>query len=195
MDVDLTISGLAALVALVSAWFAKASVRQAKRSADAAEAQVVGQRESNIAAAQPYVWADVRADDTQGHWLQLMVGNSGPTVAENVRVVFDPPLPFEDRVDSLTGTALQRMQTGMSSLAPGHNLAWVLGASANLLESETAQVHSVTIEADGPFGPIPTLEYAINLADFRESQDRPAGTLHKLTRAVEGITAELKKRD
>lgn len=77
MDVDLTISGLAALVTLASAWFARASVRHAKRSADAAEAQVVGQRESNIAAAQPYVWADVRADDTQGHWLQL----EGPRVA------------------------------------------------------------------------------------------------------------------
>lgn len=193
MSTELVLSLLALLVSIVSVGVAGGSMRQAQRSANAAEAQVAGQRESNIAAAQPYVWADVRGDDAQGQRLVLLVGNSGPTVAENVRVNFDPPLPRSGDLKDLTSAALDRLQDGFSSVAPGHVHSWPLGLAAELLRSPDAQIHTVTVDADGPFGAVPSLTYVINLSDFRESTDSPSGTIHKLTKAVDRVSAEIKK--
>ena len=192
MNTEVVVSIIAAVVALVSAVFTAATVKQAARSADAAEAQVAGMHESNIAAAQPYVWADVRASDDQSLLVEVVLGNSGPTVAQNVRVNFDPPLPLQ-RADDLTGQALERMRSGLRSLAPGKTLHWNLGSGPVLLETERPQIHVVTIDADGPFGPVPRLTYEVDLSDFRESMSRPSGTLHRLTKAVEGVTKEIKK--
>ncbi len=151
-------------------------------------------RESNIAAAQPYVWADVRAADDQGVLVDLVVGNSGPTVAKDVRVEFDPPLTTKGgHAEQLTVQAMDRMRNGMRSLAPGKTLYWHLGSGPVLLESEQPQVHRVTVNADGPFGPVPQMTYEIDLSDFRESNSRPSGTLHRLTEAVEGVALEIKK--
>lgn len=194
MSAEVVISIIAVIVALASAWFSAASVKQAKRSADAADAQVAGQKEANIAAAQPYVWADIRGSDVMGTLLEVVVGNAGVTVAQNVRVTFDPPLPMGRQTEAFTRRALCRLADGLDSLAPGRSLRWVLGTSSELLKSEHPQVHHVTIDADGPFGHVPTLAYDIDLSDFRESADQPQGTLHLLTRAVEGVAKELKKR-
>lgn len=193
MSAELVISLLALLVSAVSVGVTYGSARQAHRSANAAEAQVAGQRESNIAAAQPYIWADVRGDDVQGQRLVVLVGNSGPTIAENVRVNFDPPLPRSGNLVDLTSAALDRLSRGFSSIAPGHAYSWPLGLAADLLRESGPQIHTVTVDAEGPFGAVPTLNYVINLADFRESIDSPTGTIHKLTKAVDRVSAEIKK--
>ena len=39
----------------------------------------------------------------------------------------------------------------------------------------------------GPFGPVPSLTYIVDLADLRGSLDRPVGSLHQLTKAVENL--------
>lgn len=194
MSADVWVSIVALVVAVGSVLYARGSVKEARRSADAAEAQVAGMRESNVAAAQPYVWADVRSADDQSMLLDLVVGNSGPTVAQNVRVEIDPPLPTVGAVaDDLTRKAMERMRNGMRSLAPGKTLYWHLGYSATILETDQPQIHRVTVDADGPFGPVPRLTYEVDLSDFRESNSRPSGTLHRLTRAVDGVAKELKE--
>lgn len=195
MNTEMVIATVAVLIALASAVFTGVSVKHARRSADAAEAQVAGMRETNISASQPYVWADVQLNEATGTLIDVVVGNSGPTVAQNVRVLFEPPLPVGSiHGDDLTRRALARLEGGLDSLAPGRTLRWTLGKGSELLAVEHSQVHAVTIDAEGPFGQVPRLAYDIDLSDFRETEDEPQGTLHRLTRAVEGVTAELKKR-
>lgn len=90
-----------------TAWAARAAAKQAKAARDQTEIQ----REQVLAAReqtqlqlelarerlQPYVWADIQPDMQQGTLVYVMVGNSGPTVARNVKVTFDPPLPADQR--------------------------------------------------------------------------------------------------
>ncbi len=80
----------AAVIALAAVWYSRRSAGAADRSAVAVEEQTAIQRQIRIDAAQPYVWADVRSDDESGVLLNLVVGNSGPTVATNVRIKIDP---------------------------------------------------------------------------------------------------------
>jgi hypothetical protein len=39
------------------------------------------------------LWVDIRSDDGQGQALVLLLGNSGPSIARDVKVVFDPAPP------------------------------------------------------------------------------------------------------
>jgi hypothetical protein len=39
------------------------------------------------------VWVDIRGDDGQDQALLLLLGNSGPSIARNVKVTFDPAPP------------------------------------------------------------------------------------------------------
>lgn len=109
-------------------------------------------------------------------------------------MLFSPPLPVEGGFSELTSAAMKRLESGVLSLAPGRVLSWRLGASPQILESAAPQVHRVQIDAVGPFGSVPTLTYEIDLADIRESNDQPAGSLHQLSRAVDKVAAELKRQ-
>src|ERR1039457_6502232 len=66
----------------------------------------------------PYVWVDVRADDATGTLVNLVIGNSGPTVATNLRVRIDPPLPTIDQLRDRAETAQARLADGIQSTAP-----------------------------------------------------------------------------
>lgn len=168
----------------------------ARSAAKAATEQVALQRELAQSAAQPYVWADVRSSPDHGWSLELVVGNSGPTVATDVRVTFDPPLPVSrvrDESAALTAAALDRLAAGLNSIGPSRQLVWTLGSGAELLASAEPQPRTVSILAVGPFGPVQPLTYVLDLSDFRESDDNPAGTLHLLTRAVEKGLKDLRQ--
>lgn len=119
------------------------------------------------------------------------------TIATDVRVSIDPP--FEGLHD-LSVAALQRLERGIASLPPGRVLTWRLGKSVDLVAPTQPQPRTITVDAAGPFGPLPRLEYVIDMTDFRESNDRPVGTLHLLAKAVDrrpsgkdiaGLTAAL----
>lgn len=188
MDTTDWIAAAAVLVAAGGLYFTWLSGRAAVVAARAAESQVQLQVELNKAASQPYVWADVRVSDYQGHFLVLVLGNNGPTVATDVKVTFDPPLPSAGKAAPLLESALTRLGKGMQSLAPGKELIWPLGASEKIVGEDRSQPHAVTVEARGPHGPTEKLTYVIDLADFRESADHPGGSLHLVTRAIRELT-------
>lgn len=94
----------------------------AGRAASAAEEQTKIQRQLRIDAAEPYVWVDVRPDSETGTLLNLVIGNSGPTVATNVRITVDPPLPTIDQLAGRAEAAQGRLADGISSFAPGRLL-------------------------------------------------------------------------
>jgi hypothetical protein len=64
-----------------------------RRSAKASREQTKQQKQAVKNAAQPMLWVDIRGDDGQGQALVLLLGNSGPSIARNVKVRFDPAPP------------------------------------------------------------------------------------------------------
>ena len=181
---------LAAIGALVAAAAAVIALFITAIAAKAARDQTAIQKKLREDAAQPYVWADVRTEPEHGVVMMLLVGNSGPTVATDVKVQITPPFPS---IEQLKGAraAQERLAEGFKSLPPGRTLGWWLGQGWNVVEKEGPQVHRITIDAKGPFGAIPTLSYDIDLAEFREQEMTPAGSLHGLTSAIKELAKKI----
>jgi len=152
VDGDTFVAIIAALAAVGAVYYARGEVREAKRAAHAAEEQTKIARQLRIDAAQPYVWADIRADETQGTALNLVIGNGGPTVAKKVRVKVDPPLPSSPHYRTGVEAAQAILTDGIESLAPGRTLVWGLGMGFDLMNNDKIpQSYKFTITADGPF--------------------------------------------
>jgi hypothetical protein len=192
------VAGVAALITVAALIYAKRSAVASERAAAAAEhaaaaaeAQTEIQRQIQIAAAQPCIWVDIREDDTQGVILDLLIGNSGPSVATNIRARIVPPLPTHRQLEEGARAQQQLAEDGISSLPPGAVIRWHLGPGFDLIQSEGQQRHEITITADGPFGPVPQLTYVIDLANLRGQPIRPQGSLHLLTKAVERLANKI----
>lgn len=173
---------VAVVIAIVSLLLNIAAVLVSKSQVTAARSQTEVQRQIHRDSSQPYVWADIRLNPDDGATLDWVVGNSGPTVATDVTFRVDPP--FDD-IHPLTSAAIERMANGLASLPPGRTNWWSLGPTYDLVKSTGPQPRTITIDATGPFGPLPTLEYVIDMTDFREVNVRPDGSLHLLTKALD----------
>jgi hypothetical protein len=180
MKTETVVAVVAASVSIVATASAIVSAIEARR-------QTRIQRQLREDAAQPFVWVDIRADEAQGTLLQLVVGNSGSTVATDVRVAFDATPPTIDQFQELIRAVETRLASGIASLMPGRTLRWPLGQGFNILKSPELRPISVSIDANGPFGAVPTQRYSISLADLGDSLDQPAGSLHQLTKAVRDL--------
>jgi hypothetical protein len=157
-----------------------------QQAASTATEQTQIQRQLRIDAMQPYVWVDIRPDDSVGTLLNLVVGNSGPTVATDVKIMVEPPLPRIDQYNDRISRVERRLADGLRSLTPGRVLKWTLGQGFNLVNDDPPP-YTFTVTADGPFGPVPPLTYVVDLSDWKENVDRPAGSLHEVKKAIEGL--------
>ncbi|WP_300682190.1 hypothetical protein [Nocardioides sp.] len=173
----------AAVATGVSGRFVQQQVREMRRQTDLQQAIAEG-------SSSPYVWADVRLQSRNGWNLEFVVGNSGPTVAVNVRITIDPPFPV-DRGGAHLDVMHRRLSEGLSSLAPGRALHWTLGTSPDLVNRPGSLAHRVHIACDGPYGPVPISEYSVDLADFRESVARHDGTLVDVAREIAALGKKL----
>lgn len=187
MDGNLIASVAATAFALASAYYTRGQVLIAKDQTDL-------QRQIARQASEPLVWVDIRPDDHQGAMLRLLLGNSGPTVARDVRVTFAPPLPVPAKYPAAAKESQDRLAAGIASLAPGRVVSWGIGLGREVLADDGPQVHRVRIECAGPAGLVEPVEYLINLADWRESADSPFGSLHYVRKAIQELTQEVKKR-
>ena len=198
------IAALAAVVSIVSVAVAVLQTRRAnliagrsstaaERAARASERQTTIQDQLRRSTAEPYVWVDIRPDEQSGQIMLLLVGNSGPTVATNVVVKFDPPLGETPLPNDAAALGEQRLGRGLASLPPGRVLTWSLGVSFELLMADGLPLHySVTVAATGPFGPLEPLSYEIDLDDIRHNRVTAPGTLHGVTRALSELGKDLK---
>jgi hypothetical protein len=50
------------------------------------------------------------------------------------------------------------------------------------------------VTANGPFGQVPALTYTVDMGNWPETQDQPAGSLFQLTKAVEKVTKNISER-
>lgn len=176
---------IAAVAAALSAVFVFFQVREMKR-------QTALQLEIRQASEQPYIWADIDIQQPNGWMLELVVGNSGPSVATNVRVRIDPPIKQAAGHEHLDAV-FSRLAQGVASLAPGRRLYWTLGSSPDLVGGTGPFAHTVSIDCDGPFGPIPRAEYVIDLSDLKDSVAKRHGSLREISKSVDDVTKVLKE--
>lgn len=217
--IALVFSGLAVVVAAVAAGYAASQARSAKRSASAAVDQAASAREQATAArdqvsaardqvsaahrqnelqaqakrdaAQPYVVVDIVPSQSSGHLLQVVARNLGQTMARNVQVRFDPPLPQKLGGDDGPFLALDQ---GLSYLPPGRSMSWNLGISFDYFtERTTPPTTQVTVTCTGPFGQTEPLSYAVSFEEFRHQTVGPTGDLHRIEQAVDKLTAAVTK--
>ena len=180
---------LGAAVSILSLLVAGFSLIYVRRSAKASREQTKQQKQAAKDAAQPMVWVDVRGDDGQGQALVLLVGNSGPSIARNVKVTFDPAPP--STLD--TKPILEILKQGIASLPPGRTMQWALGAAHNTSDWDPHKAYRVRIEAEGPFGAIEPLEYVISVDDLHGSRAAPPGNLHAVAYELHEMTKATKE--
>ncbi|MCP2324932.1 hypothetical protein HDA40_003439 [Hamadaea flava] len=106
---------------------------------------------------QPYVYVDIRPDEHQPALTVLLVRNQGPTVAKNVRVTLSPPLV------SALHNAPENIETWeIGAIPPGAHLVRGIGVGNEILDRNPKPIQ-ITIEADGPRGPVDPSVYGIDI--------------------------------
>lgn len=180
VHVTVWIAAVSAVIAVAALYFTWQQARNAQRQTEL-------QQRMHEDAAQPYVWADLRPDTEHGFIISLVVRNEGPTVATNVRVSFDSPLPnkFADEWD---GRLVQ-----VASLAPSRQMVWWLKPGPDWFAGDEPKSFEVSIACVGPFGPVHQ-KYQINTGDFGEEQPTMAGSLVAVTKSIDALTKVVKQR-
>jgi hypothetical protein len=180
---------LGAAVSILSLMVAGFSLIYARRSANASREQTKQQKQAAKEATQPMLWVDIRRDDGQSQALALLLGNSGPSIARNVKVTFDPAPPSTLDIKPI----LEILKQGIASLAPGRSMQWALGAAHKTSDWDAQKAYRVRIEAEGPFGTIEPLEYVISVDDLDGSQAAPPGNLHAVAAELHEMTKATKE--
>jgi hypothetical protein len=180
---------LGAAVSILSLLVAGISLIYVRRTAKASREQTKHQKQTAKDAAQPMLWVDVRGDNGQGEALVLMLGNSGPSLARNVKVVFDPAPPSTMDVKPI----LEILRKGIASLPPGRTMQWALGAAHNSSDWDAHKAYRVRIEAEGPFGLIEPVEYVISVDDLDGLRAAQHGNLHAVAAELREMTKATKE--
>jgi hypothetical protein len=180
---------LGAAVSILSLLVAGVSLIYVRRSAKASREQTKQQKQAAKDAAQPMLWVDIRGDEGQDQALVLLLGNSGPSIARNVKVGFDPAPPSTLDIKPI----LEILKQGIASLPPGRTMKWALGAAQNPSDRDGHKAYRVRIEAEGPFGGIEPLEYVISVDDLDGSRDAPPGNLHAVAAELHEMTKSTKE--
>ena len=180
---------LGAAVSILSLLVAGFSLIYVRRSAKASREQTKQQKQAAEDAAQPMVWVDVRGDDGQGQALVLLLGNSGPSIARNVKVTFDPAPPSTLDIKPI----LEILKQGIALLPPGRTMRWALGAAHNTSDWDAHKAYRIRIEAEGPFGNIEPVEYAITVDQLDGSSAASPGNLHAVAAELREMTKATKE--
>lgn len=180
-----------AIVAVLAMVPARQTVREMREQAEI-------QKDLARQQAQPYVWAGIEADYKQGSGINLKVQNEGPSIAKNIHVTIDPPFVNPQWQPERVASVQKQLSDGIKSLAPGQELKWYIGQGQELMVDSTPDVlRTITVNADGPYGPIDTLEFEIRAHDWALATDDPDGSLHlvrkELGRIVEALDGVKKK--
>jgi len=180
---------LGAAVSILSLMVAGFSLIYVRRSAKASREQTKRQKQASKDAAQPMLWVDIRGDDGQGHALVLLLGNSGPSIARNVKVTFDPAPPSTLDIKPI----LEILKQGIALLPPGRTMRWALGAAHNTSDWDAHKAYRIRIEAEGPFGNIEPVEYAITVDQLDGSSAASPGNLHAVAAELREMTKATKE--
>jgi hypothetical protein len=181
MDTSSWIAVAAALIALVAA---TAAVLQTATSTRQTRLQEQLYRDQQ----QPYVWADFLLNPTDNFLIMLVVRNEGPTIAEDVRLVLDPPIHAKDGIIT-DEKDISVLSHAITSLSPGREMHWILGGHPAM--TEVLGRHRVNITYRGPAGPVER-SYFLDYADFLGMSVMSASTLTQVVDEIKALTKVVK---
>lgn len=182
MSAETTVAVIAAFIAVFSMIAAIVQSNQARR-------QTSLQQRALEDAAQPYIWVDIRPDERNASFFHLILKNEGPTVAQNVRVTINPPLP----TNWGHGEPIGPRHQDFSSIPPGRRMIWNLGVTHEIVNSDTVKEFTITIAADGPHGPVLPYTYKLNIDQYKYNSMFAPGTLSAISKSIDNLTTATKK--
>lgn len=179
-----------AKAAIEQADSAKAQARSAEESARAAERQIQLTEQIRREQAEPYVVVDIRPSDHVSHVFELVIENVGPTVARNVRIRFDPPLERVGEASRPHWTPIREsllLTQGIPLMPPGRRMEWFIDTTHERFDSDLPMQYTATVDAEGPFGPVETLTYKIDLAVYGGLNRLGVKNVHYGVKALEEL--------
>lgn len=156
--------GLSGLSTMAAGWALIYGRAQARSAVESVKLNERAQREQ----AEPYVIADIRPRVPSSSLLVFVIENTGPTLARNVQVQVEPPLRTTlgpDR-ESVLNRGVTRP---IPALPPGRRLTFIMDVAHQLFGSDLPRLYTVTVLADGPFGPVEQLTYVVDLDILRST--------------------------
>jgi hypothetical protein len=180
---SLALSAAAVVVSLVAVLYSRHQTRVAAEQLELA-------RQIRKEAAEPYVIADIVPRVGGSGLLQFRVENVGPTLARDVQLNVSPPL--QGGQSEAWDQKLARVVTRkIPVLPPGRHIEWNFAVGPTLFSNPALpRQYTVTVSAVGPFGPVPPLEYVIDLDAIHESaleRDTVEASLMKIAGHTENL--------
>lgn len=174
MDPSLVAAFAAAGAAVAAAMFSLIALPFTIRAAKAASVQTELQSRVAAEARHPMLWADIRPDPDRSMVLCLMLGNSGPTTARDVKVVITPAV--------LPGVHSMRCEeaqadgaAGIASVGPGRTMLWSLGMAHELLSvPDQPEQFTLTVTGRASDGTSLVEQFSIRFRDFRFTSAVPS---------------------
>ena len=156
----------AVIVATVAALIASAiALWQASIARKATNSQLALQERIHREQNEPYVIVDVQPDAYGS--MRLIIENTGPTVARDVRISCDPPLESgweaEPGQPDLTQVLQEVVSRPISILPPGRRLTFLFDDKERVQNLSLPSVYTFTVDANGPAGKVETAQYTVDL--------------------------------
>lgn len=174
----------------------------AREQADTANRQLALSEQVRREQAEPHVVVDI-VPSPLVHWIFLLViENIGPTVARNVRIRFDPPPKrvMDQNQGRKPISDWFMFAEGIPIMPPGRRIELMFDRTFDLLNADLPLMYTVTVDSEGPFGPVETFTYKIDLNIFYEHDRINPQNIHtigqevsKIRKGLEGIRAELSR--
>ncbi|GAA2166338.1 hypothetical protein GCM10009727_85820 [Actinomadura napierensis] len=120
----------------------------------------------------------------------LVIENTGPTVARNVRIRFNPPLERVGETSRPNWKPIRNsllLTNGIALMPPGRRMEWFFDLTHERFASTLPMQYTATVEADGPFGAVETLTYKIDMAVYGGINRLGAKTTHDGVKALEEL--------
>ncbi|EGJ76290.1 MULTISPECIES: hypothetical protein [Streptomyces] len=180
---------VAVVAALIATW-------QAAIARVAANKQLVLSERIHREQNEPYVIVDIQPDGNHGSLL-LIIENTGPTVARDVRISCDPPLEsgWEPRPGEpdLTQVMQEILARPIPILPPRRRLTFLLDNQDRFENVQLPRVYTFTVDANGPEGEVETAQYTVDLDALKWVllEERPTkrveDKLSKIEKAVHAL--------
>ncbi|MFD3516321.1 hypothetical protein [Streptomyces sp. NPDC058657] len=166
---------VAVLALFTAGWVGIYARSQAASARGQLEVAQQVRREQN----EPYVLVTIRPQESTPGLLVLVVQNTGPTMARDVKITCSPDLSSSigDDVTEALQSALART---IAMLPPGQRLEYLFDTGRRF-QSDLPMVFEFTVEAQGPMGPVEPLHYVVDLHSLTEALmgERPTKQLEK----------------
>lgn len=151
------------VVAVVAAGFAWRQVREAQKT-----------REEQ---AQPFVVVDLDRTEASRIHMDLVIVNTGTTLAKDVRVAFDPPLrsTLTERNQQYDLADAAIISHGIPTMPPGREFRMLFESMPGLFESDLPRTYGAVVSFRDSRGRPYQLDYRLDQRLFRLDADRREG--------------------